>query len=155
MIGEICITWWSNDWRTLYYMVVFMIVELCFTWWSNDWRNLYYMVVFMIGELCVTWWSLWLENTVLHDGLNDDLYCMICTTVSLSGPLFYSTKHLSPLIFGCVIAWKHWPDTCELSTPTAEFLNTYVGGLDCRAITTEFKTRVHYIHTYFAMHWSM
>jgi len=30
-----------------------------------------------------------------------------------------------------------------------------LGGLDCHDSTTGYKTRVHCIHSYFAMHWSL
>jgi len=36
-------------------------------------------------------------------------------------------------------------------------LNCEIGGLDCRVSATEYRTRVHFIHTcnaYFVMHWS-
>ena len=45
------------------------------------------------------------------------------------------------------IAWEHWSDTLEFITWSAEFWNT-VGGLDCRVITTECISHVHWIHMY-------
>ena len=33
-------------------------------------------------------------------------------------------------------------------------LNCEIGGLDCRVITTEYRTRAQ-CNTFFAMHWSM
>jgi len=34
-------------------------------------------------------------------------------------------------------------------------MNWEIGGLDCCVITTEYRTRVHCIHMYFVIHWSM
>ena len=54
-----------------------------------------------------------------------------------------------------VIVYKHWPDTCVNSLHG--LLNCDISGLDCRVITTEYRTRVHFIHMLhvFVMHWSM
>ena len=60
----------------------------------------------------------------------------------------------SMLVYTKTIVYKHWTDTVN---SLHGLFNGEIGGLDCHAITTEYRKRVHlYTHvTPVLMHWLM
>jgi len=74
----------------------------------------------------------------------DVLEGTVCTRISNANKTTYFTLHYKQTTNTCKVLYTYIGHT--LVNALHGLLNCETGGLDCRVITTEYRTRVHCIH---------